>query len=146
MSALKFVEYKAAKEAYNAAYDTNDNASLTKRLESISFYHHCLDKLVMRMLDQEGMTEPYRTVDRDVTGGRSYYQLNCPRSRRKLYALACQLGLSDFPSFASERTIHIDVDMPPNDVVAEVRQMAYKVEKDLQKSIKIMEAYASVIK
>lgn len=135
MQVTKTVEFKAAMASYKDAFDSvHHSLKLSEKVSAIAYYHHTLDKLACRMMDDMGCTEFSRQRDREVSQGYSYYTVSFKKHDAVLFMLTKKLGLEGIPRFDTSANLSINVDMTPTDVVAEVRQMESDIDRRAERA------------
>jgi hypothetical protein len=122
MSIRKTSEYRDAMKAHKACYSEDmSGQKLSTRMATIAKYHTHLEKLVSRMLKDEGIQSNDIDSDRDSINGHTYYAIDFGCARQPIHPLgfidpfAARCGV-EIPSFRFSGCFEFSVDMTPHDV------------------------------
>lgn len=146
MSIRKTSEYRDAMKAHKACYsDVMDGPKLTIRMVTIAKYHTSLEKLVARMLKDEGIQIHYINSERDPINGQTYYDIDFGCARGFISGLSAGCGVK-IPSFRFKGNFEFSVDMTPDDVLCEVRMCLEERDNEVELAKQVITSHVKIMK
>ena len=146
MSIRKTSEYRDAMKAHKACYsDVMDGPKLTIRMVTIAKYHTSLEKLVSRMLKDEGIQIHYINSERDTINGQTYYDIDFGAARSFIAGLASGCG-AKIPIFHLKGNFELSVDMTPDDVLCEVRMCLQERDNEFELAKAVITSHVAFMK